>query len=46
MKFQFKIQQFQEDAADAVVKVFSRQSKQGDIKYRFDIGKREQTLFD
>ena len=46
MKFQFKIQQFQKDATDAVVNVFVGQPKQCNIKYRFDIGKRDKTIYD
>ncbi len=38
MKFKFKIQPFQSEAANSVVDIFASQSKQGFIKYRRDIG--------
>lgn len=38
MKFQFKIQPFQTEAAESVVKVFAGQTKHGELKYRRDIG--------
>ena len=38
MKFQFKIQSFQTEAADSVVRVFSGQPHVGVTKYRRDIG--------
>ena len=41
MKFKFKIQPFQTEAAESIVKVFSGQPKQGITKYRRDIGKQE-----
>ena len=41
MKFKFKIQPFQTEAAESIVKVFSGQLKQGITKYRRDIGKQE-----
>ncbi len=41
MKFKFKIQPFQSEAAESIVKVFSGQPKQGFLKYRRDIGKRK-----
>lgn len=41
MKFKFKIQPFQSEAAESIVKVFSGQSKQGVFKYRRDVGKRK-----
>ena len=41
MKFKFKIQPFQSEAAESIVKVFSGQPKQGSFKYRRDIGKRK-----
>lgn len=41
MKFKFKIQPFQSEAAESIVKVFSGQPKQGVFKYRRDIGKRK-----
>jgi type III restriction enzyme len=43
MKFQFKIQPFQTEAADAVVQVFARQNKQAETKYRRDIGEKAET---
>ena len=41
MKFQFKIQSFQTEAAEAIVRVFSGQSNHGESKYRLDLGKRK-----
>ena len=41
MKFQYKIQQYQTDAVEAVVNVFSGQGAQGKQKYIRDIGKVE-----
>ncbi|MBT9173122.1 MAG: hypothetical protein DDT21_01512 [Syntrophomonadaceae bacterium] len=38
MKFQFKIQPFQTEAADSVVRVFKGQPNVGQSKYRRDIG--------
>lgn len=38
MKFQFKIQDFQTEAADAVVKVFAGQANRGASRYRRDVG--------
>lgn len=38
MKFKFKIQKFQTEAADSVVKVFSGQRNQGLSRYRHDTG--------
>ncbi len=51
MKFNFKIQQYQTDAVDAVVKVFTGQGFQDKLSYIRDLGKREkpanvQTTFD
>jgi len=47
MKFKFKIQPFQSEATESVVKVFNGQPKQGFLKYRRDIGKRNvQTTLD
>ena len=43
MKFQFKIQPFQTEAAESVIKVFHGQPKHGESKYRRDIGS-EKTL--
>ena len=39
MKFNFKIQQYQTDAVDAVVKVFNGQGYHDKIKYVRDLGK-------
>ncbi|MCL1806784.1 MAG: DEAD/DEAH box helicase family protein [Oscillospiraceae bacterium] len=44
MKFQFKIQPFQTEAAESVVKVFAGQPKHGGIQYRRDVGKRKGTI--
>ena len=41
MKFKFKIQPFQSEATESIVKVFSGQPKQGLFKYRRDVGKRK-----
>ena len=38
MKFKFKIQQYQTDAVDAVVRVFDGQPYQDHVSYRRDIG--------
>lgn len=38
MKFKFTIQQYQTDAVDSVVKVFSGQTFQDRISYRRDLG--------
>nr|NNM89840.1 DEAD/DEAH box helicase family protein [Bacilli bacterium] len=38
MKFQFKIQPFQTEAAESVVKVFAGQTKHGESKFRRDVG--------
>ena len=38
MKFQFKIQPFQTEAAESVVRVFAGQPNVGTSKYRRDIG--------
>jgi type III restriction enzyme len=38
MKFQFKIQQFQTEAAESVARVFAGQPNVGESKYRRDIG--------
>jgi len=50
MKFQFKIQSFQTEATDSVIRVFAGQPNQGEAKYRRDIGLTEKatqaTLFD
>jgi type III restriction enzyme len=45
MKFQFKIQPFQRDAAESVVRAFTGQPNLGDATYRRDVGKVEYTLF-
>jgi type III restriction enzyme len=39
MKFLFKIQPFQTEAVESVVRVFNGQSKQDGIRYRWDVGK-------
>ncbi|WP_010259693.1 DEAD/DEAH box helicase family protein [Treponema primitia] len=44
MKFNFKIQPFQTEAVDSVVRVFSGQHKQDRISYRRDLGVKEQQL--
>ena len=38
MKFQFKIQPFQTEAAGSVVRVFAGQPNQGEARYRRDVG--------
>lgn len=43
MKFQFKIQQYQTDAVDAVVQVFDGQGFYSGIKYNRDLGKQDFT---
>ena len=45
MKFQFKIQPFQTEAANAIVRVFAGQPNQGESKYRRDVGKGKIELF-
>ena len=45
MKFKFKIQPFQTEATEAIVRVFAGQPGHGTSKYRLDIGKLEPTLF-
>ena len=40
LKFNFKIQQYQTDAVDAVVKVFAGQGFHDRIRYIRDLGKR------
>jgi len=42
MKFTFKIQPFQTEAVDAVIRAFNGQQKQGRVSYRRDVGIREQ----
>src|SRR4051812_3900745 len=39
MKLQFKVQQYQTDAVDAVVEVFAGQPKHDGVSYRIDPGK-------
>ena len=39
MKFNFKVQQYQTDAVDAVVKVFQGQGYQDKLSYIRDVGK-------
>jgi type III restriction enzyme len=41
VKFQFKIQPFQTEAAESVVRVFAGQPHHGERKYRRDVGRRE-----
>lgn len=41
MNFKFKVQTFQSEAAESIVKVFSGQPKRGISKYRRDIGEQE-----
>jgi type III restriction enzyme len=41
VKFQFKIQPFQTEAAESVVRVFAGQPNHGERKYRRDVGRRE-----
>ena len=41
MKFKFKIQSFQTEAAESIVNVFAGQPNQGVSKYRRDVGKRK-----
>ncbi|MGN0524234.1 MAG: type III restriction-modification system endonuclease [Eubacterium sp.] len=43
MKFQFKIQQYQTDAVDAVVQAFNGQGFYNGIKYNRDLGKQDFT---
>ena len=38
MKFRFKIQQYQTDAVDSVVRVFAGQPYHSEISYRRDVG--------
>ena len=45
MKFQFKVQPFQTEAANSVVRVFAGQLKLSEVNYRRDVGKVESTLF-
>ena len=42
MKFNFKIQQYQTDAVDAVAQVFNGQRKYERVSYIRDLGKRAQ----
>ncbi|MBR3430557.1 MAG: DEAD/DEAH box helicase family protein [Clostridia bacterium] len=44
MKFRFKIQQFQTDAVNSVVRVFEGQPKVSDTSYRRDIGEQPKIL--
>ena len=41
MKFNFKIQQYQTDAVDAVVNVFSGQEYRDKVEYIIDMGKKK-----
>ena len=42
MKFKFKVQQYQTDAADAVTSVFEGQPNQGALAYLRDLGRKQQ----
>ncbi|MFD6949475.1 restriction endonuclease subunit R [Nocardiopsis sp. TSRI0078] len=44
MKLQFKVQQYQTDAVDAVVEVFDGQPKYDGVSYRIDPGKVKSTI--
>lgn len=44
MKFKFKIQQYQTDAVESTVAVFTGQPSYAPMKYRLDLGKREGEL--
>ena len=44
MKFKFKIQPFQTEATESLVKVFAGQPNHGMSKYRLDLGKRKGTI--
>ena len=44
MKFKFKIQQYQTDAVERTVEVFSGQPSYAPMKYRMDLGKRDGKL--
>ena len=44
MKFEFKVQDYQTEAVESIVKVFSGQQKKGFFKYRRDLGKRQATF--
>lgn len=46
MKFKFKIQQYQTDAVENTVAVFTGQPSHGMAVYRIDPGKREKKLYD
>jgi len=41
MKFQFKVQPFQTEAVEAVIRVFKGQPNHSESKYRLDLGKRK-----
>ena len=41
MKLQFKVQQYQTDAVDAVVDVFTGQPKHDGVSYRIDPGRQK-----
>ncbi len=43
MKLQFKVQQYQTDAVDAVVEAFAGQPKQDGVQYRIDPGRQQPT---
>ncbi len=46
MKFKFKIQQYQTDAVERTVEVFSGQPSVDSLAYRRDLGKHAATLYD
>ena len=46
MKFNFKIQQYQTDAVNAIADVFNGQRKYEKVSYRLDIGKSSEILFE
>lgn len=46
MKFKFTIQQYQTDAVNSVVQVFSGQPFQDRIRYRRDVGKGDMSMFE
>ncbi|MDR2754220.1 MAG: DEAD/DEAH box helicase family protein [Planctomycetaceae bacterium] len=46
MKFQFKIQPFQTEATESVVRVFAGQSNRGESKHRRDVGEKEGMLYE
>ena len=46
MKFKFKIQQYQTDAVERTVEVFTGQPSMDNLTYRRDLGRRNATLYD